>query len=209
MARQKTDFEDINMLFEAYIHCPSSDSLDNVITSGGTLVRHFALKYGCKCEFEDLYQSGMLGLMKAIKSYDRRTLFSTWASWCIISEIRHTVRSEHDFIELPVELQSDTATDETSFSTGTGIYQTPFFDNKAPDIVYDINSFHLSIEDQITLKQAMKNLSVLQKQVIDALFFKHFTQQQAAQALGLSQRKVSRVKINSLNILLSLLRDSG
>jgi RNA polymerase sigma factor (sigma-70 family) len=68
------------------------------------------MKYGCGFDYSDLYQSGMLCLVKATKNYNGRALFSTWASWCIISEIRHFVRSERDFILSPTEVIADKET---------------------------------------------------------------------------------------------------
>jgi len=65
-----------------------------LLQRAGVLVRHFAMKYGCGFDYSDLYQSGMLGLIKTTKNYNGRALFSTWASWCIIREIRHFVRGE-------------------------------------------------------------------------------------------------------------------
>ena len=59
-------------------------------------------------------------------------------------------------------------------------------------------SFTLPIEDRIALQLAMKKLSDLQRKVIHMLFFKGMTQQQAAKALGINQRKVSRIRSDSL-----------
>ncbi len=62
-------------------------------------------------------------------------------------------------------------------------------------------SFKLSIEDQLTLSQAMKKLDAIQKKVIYMLFYWGMTQQETATALGYNQRKISRIKEKCLEIL--------
>ena len=67
-----------------------------------------------------------------------------------------------------------------------------------------VQSFHLALEDKIALEQAMKKLGSLQKKVVDALFYRGLTQQQVADELGISQRRVSRVKCAALGLLQEL-----
>ena len=67
--------------------------------------------------------------------------------------------------------------------------------------ISEYHSFQLAIEDKLALEQAIAKLSELQKKVLNALFYKQMSQQQAADALGLNQRKVSRVKEVSLKAL--------
>jgi len=82
------------------------------------------MKYGCGFDYSDLYQSGTLGLIKATKSYNGRALFSTWASWCVISEIRHFVRGECDYFMSPAEAEADKET----ASAKAGVYNINFKD---------------------------------------------------------------------------------
>jgi len=62
-------------------------------------------------------------------------------------------------------------------------------------------TFKLPIEDIITLRNAMKNLKKLQRKVIYCLFEKDLTQTKTARKLGISQRKVSRIKESALKEL--------
>jgi RNA polymerase sigma factor (sigma-70 family) len=68
-----------------------------------------------------------------------------------------------------------------------------------------IQSFHLALEDKIALEQAMDKLGALQKKVLNALFYRGLTQQQVADELGISQRRVSRVKRVALGLLQELI----
>ncbi len=62
-------------------------------------------------------------------------------------------------------------------------------------------TFKLPIEDIITLKNAFIQLKKIQQKVIYYLFEKDLTQTKTAQKLGISQRKVSRVKESALKEL--------
>jgi len=62
-------------------------------------------------------------------------------------------------------------------------------------------TFKLPIEDIIALRNAMKNLKKLQRKVIYYIFEKDLTQTKTAHKLGISQRKVSRIKDSALKEL--------
>ena len=77
--------------------------------------------------------------------------------------------------------------------------------NTAP-IIENIKSkeyqtFQLPIEDVIHLKNAMRALKKIQKQVIYYLFYKDLTQINIAKKLGLTQRQVSRIKQEAIDEL--------
>jgi len=62
-------------------------------------------------------------------------------------------------------------------------------------------TFKLPIEDVIALRNAIKNLKKLQRKVIYYIFEKDLTQTKTARKLGISQRKVSRIKESALKEL--------
>jgi RNA polymerase sigma-B factor len=66
-------------------------------------------------------------------------------------------------------------------------------------------SFALPIEDRIALYDALDKLSAFQRRLIYLLFFKDLTQTEAADELGLTQKKVSRESIKALGKLKQLL----
>ncbi len=65
----------------------------------------------------------------------------------------------------------------------------------------EYQSFQLPIEDIIHLKNAMRTLKKIQKQVIYYLFYKDLTQLSIAKKLGLTQRQVSRIKQEAIEEL--------
>jgi RNA polymerase sigma-B factor len=62
-------------------------------------------------------------------------------------------------------------------------------------------SFSLPIEDRIALQTALAKLSAFQQRLIYLLFFREFTQREVAEALGLTQKKVSRESLKALGRL--------
>ena len=76
-----------------------------------------------------------------------------------------------------------------------------------PRMVHSLRreSFALPIEDRIALYDALDKLSAFQRRLIYLLFFKQLTQTEAADELGLTQKKVSRESIKALGRLKRLL----
>ena len=68
-------------------------------------------------------------------------------------------------------------------------------------------SFKLPIEDLITLELALGKLKDLQRKVVDYIFMKDLTQAKTAEKLSISQRQVSRIKKEALEILKKELED--
>ena len=62
-------------------------------------------------------------------------------------------------------------------------------------------TFKLPIEDIIMLREAFNKLQEIQKKVIFYLFKMDLTQKSTARKLGISQRKVSRIKESALKNL--------
>ncbi|HCP15491.1 MAG TPA: RNA polymerase subunit sigma [Peptococcaceae bacterium] len=208
---------------KAYFKHHDEDSLEQVIHSASSLIHYFANLYGKQCDREDLYQTGILGLMKALKNYesDKDVKFVTYASHCIIGEIRHLVRKQasYDRPGCIIELQhkvdhiiEEYIKSNESVPTTSYIAQQLHVKEESVDEVMraglvsfeelDIQkihstsyeSFRLPIEDKLTLYQAISKLSGLQKKVIHMLFFQDMSQQQVADQIGMNQKKVSRIK---------------
>lgn len=201
-----------------------------VVEAASGLIRWYAKLYGGACDRDDLYQTGCLALLKALDGYDpsRPASFTTYASHCIMGEIRHLVRSESSFYRpgciKELQFRVDAAVEEYARKNGgappasylaeklnvreesigevmrSGLVSFDEIDAaKIHSLAYE--SFRLPIEDKIALAQAGRKLTGLQRKVLHMLFFRNLSQQQAADELGLSQRKVSRIKEQSLEVL--------
>ena len=65
----------------------------------------------------------------------------------------------------------------------------------------EYRSFQLPIEDVIHLKNTFSKLKNVQKQVIYYLFYKDLSQTNVARILGVTQKQVSRIKLEALDEL--------
>lgn len=219
-----------------YFQDQNPDSLRKVSASASDLIHFYVHLYGKGCDKDDLCQTGILGLMKALKGYDssRGASFTTYASHLIMGEIRHTVRKQASYyrpgciidlqfkvdrvVEEYVKLHGDIPSysyiaqalnvkeESVSEVMKAGLVS---FDEIDTSIIRSSSheSFRLPIEDKITLYQAIKKLSELQQKIIGMLFFQDMSQQQVADQMGMSQKKVSRIKERSLVTMYESLKE--
>lgn len=201
-----------------------------VVKAAYGLIRYYANFYGGSCDREDLFQTGCLAVLKALSRYDpsRNVRFTTYASHCILGEIRHLVRSESSYYRpgciKELQFRVDTAMDEYVKEFGeppsvallaktlnvreasvgevmrAGLVSFEEIDtSQIHSLAYQ--SFQLPIEDKLTLEKALPTLTALQQKVVEMLYFSNMTQEQAALKLGLTQRKISRIKEETLKAL--------
>jgi RNA polymerase sigma-B factor len=217
----------LNRHAQDYFQCRNEYSLQQVMQSAEGLIRYFVRLYGGGCCEDDLFQVGNLGLLKALDNYDpgRETSFVTYASHCILGEIRHQVRKEASFYRpgCIVKLQNKVDQIVEEYTKANGDVPTPEYiadklKIKVESVIEvmragfvsfedidasrlrssDYETFRLPLEDKLTLYQALRKLSNLQQKVMHLLFFRDMSQQQVAEQLGMSQKQVSRVKERSL-----------
>ena len=213
----------------AYFAGPTPANLAALTEAAKGLVYRFARLYGGGCRFDDLAQTGMEGLLKAVQTYDaERGAFVTWAGHCVINEIRKYVRAEasyyapgsvyglknkidrlvDDYFRLNgsdpplsyIAKKLNIREDSVSRVMGAGLVEFSELEGGKIRSAYRQN-FQLPIEDRIFLEQALKKLNDIQKKVIYLLFYRELSQDEAAKRLGISQKQVSRIKENSLKVM--------
>ncbi|MEW5785530.1 MAG: sigma-70 family RNA polymerase sigma factor [Bacillota bacterium] len=210
-------------------------AMEEVARTGEALVTYFAgLHSPAGRRDEDLIQVGYEGLLKALKRYDpsREVRFTTYASHCIIGEIRRELKRRNAF-RVPEWIQTlqariSQATEELIQENGAipalseiaarvnvakeGIEQAMLAGSisleeidwsRVKNIHYE--SFKLPIEDVITVRMALERLESIQKKVLQLIFYQDLTQEQVARRMGLHQRKVSRLLVNGLRAMRRLL----
>ncbi len=220
----------LNEAADRYFRCKDQDSAQEVVSAASGLIRYYIRLYGGACDWDDLFQTGCLALMKALKNYqpDQQASFVTYASHCIMGEIRHMVRKETSFYRpgCIMELQFKVDGIVEGYIQRKGIPPPIAYIarelNVKPESVAEVmraglvrfdeidtakirgltyESFHLPIEDKLTLAQAARALSDLQRKVLDMIFYRNMSQQQVADEMGITQRTVSRIKERSLEIM--------
>jgi RNA polymerase sigma-B factor len=205
-----------------YLDDRCEENLRQVFIAGSALVHHYGGLYSGNCLSEDIIQAGYEGLMKAVQRFDpnRGVRFVTFASHYIMGEMKHYLRQEVSF-DRPgwvADLQSyiyetieklsqkkgepptlDEIAEEVNIrkegvaqALQAGYVSLDELDLKQVKHLY-YESFQLPIEDKIAVRQAVERLSELQRQVIYLIFYRDLTQQEAAEQIGIGQRRVSRL----------------
>ncbi|MCD6309343.1 MAG: sigma-70 family RNA polymerase sigma factor [Candidatus Eremiobacteraeota bacterium] len=91
-------------IFRFYTRTRAPETKDRIIKRYMPLVGPVVRKYGLIGEsHEDLAQVGYVGLLKALESFDpdRNVRFSTYATHCIMGEVRHYLRDRAETIRKP------------------------------------------------------------------------------------------------------------
>lgn len=179
---------------------------------------------------EDLIQIGLMGMLKAIRTFDleRGTAFSTYAVPLIIGEIRRFLRDD-GLIKVGRRNKQNSAIvmkcrEQWLSRTGTEphIDQLSELSGLSPDeieealdcgrpvvslseplgtdgdglsigsMVEDSSSSMDKVFDRIALANAMSELPETWRKIVMMRYFRDMSQQQTADALGLSQVKISR-----------------
>ena len=165
-------------------------------------------------EYDDLYQSGCVGLIKAVDRFDPTLgyAFSTYAVPVIIGEIKrlfrdggavkvsrvlkekalHAARLREDFLRR--EGREPTIGEEAAEIVG--VMQPTVSINSAGedgdatlDIPVDDSE---QLFDRLTVLQAMDGLEKSEQMLVELRYYKGLTQCKTAEILGLSQVQVSR-----------------
>ncbi len=216
----------INETYTKYSAEPTESNLSELFNASTPLIKYITCTLSGGLLNEDAVQAGYEGVMKALKRYDKNmNSFATYATHCIMGEIRHYIRKEmkyykpgfidglqkktaeylQEYYENTSELPSETNISEKLNIKKEGVSEIlkaglVSLDKLNLDKVGSIRyeSFKLPIEDKIVLYEAIQKLTEIKKKVIYSLFFKNKTQQQTADSLGINQRKVSRLLKSSL-----------
>ncbi|WP_297487710.1 sigma-70 family RNA polymerase sigma factor [uncultured Cetobacterium sp.] len=163
----------------------SEDSIEKIIRMYQKVIyrnnQKFFLKGGDR---DDLMQEGIIGLMKAIKSYDenRNACFSTFANLCIRRQIITAVKNynsdKYKFLNQATQGDSSTILEETS------VYSKPSLTFNSPEDIF------LGKELIKYLGAFLKgNLSDLEK-IVFSYLCKQYTYIEIAHILNESPKKI-------------------
>ena len=219
-----------NLLYIEKAKNGDRDAEEQLIRLNYPLAVSLAKKFaGRGCELEDLIQLALIGMLKAIKSFDtkRGCTFSTYAVPLIIGEIRKFLRDD-GLIKVSRENKKNSAVllriredfsrkygrdphiDELCELSGlsreavivaldcskpVASISEPLTDEGGFTVENILGDDGASIEhtfDRIALSDALARLPEEWKKIVILRYFRDMSQQQTADALGLSQVKVSR-----------------
>jgi len=219
-----------NLLYIKKAREGDTDAQDKLIRLNYPLAVSLARKFmGRGCELEDLIQLALIGMLKAIRSFDpeRGCAFSTYAVPLIIGEIRKFLRDDglikvsrenkrnaaillrireefsraharephiDELCEL-CEMDRETVIIALDCARPVASISEPLTDEGGFTVENLLGDGGLSIDravDKLALSDALSKLPEDWKKIIVMRYFRDMSQQQTADALGLSQVKVSR-----------------
>jgi RNA polymerase sporulation-specific sigma factor len=163
---------------------------ERLVTDNLPLVKHVIRKYCWKClehqEYEDLFQLGCLGLVKAALTYDpsRGTAFSTIASIAIKHQIMRTVQSRRKREELYRCSDSLSLYDNVAGDKNKG---NLFRYEILPDPYDSIKA----VELQMDIDRALSLASDKQREAYTLRVVHGLTLDEIAKALGISHTAVA------------------
>ena len=172
------------------------------------LVHACAHKFkGKGIEYDDLFQAGCMGLVKATDAFDtqRGVRFSTYAVPVILGEMRRlfrdggTVKVSRSLKELSMkvvrELSQRLGVEEEAVVEALGA-SAPVVsltsDEDSSEIDLPVSSPEELLSDLISLKQMLGQLEERDRKLIQLRYFQNKTQVQTAKELDMTQVQVSR-----------------
>ena len=182
------------------------------------LIYKIASKYSMYYSIEDLYQVGSIGVIKAYKNYKKDTSvkFSTYAYKYILGEIIEFIRCDRN-IKVSEEYMSlykkylsirslltSKLEREPSFSEICSfmeidegllrnVIETISFTKSTDESDYDYgNDKREEIDNKILLENELSSMDDFDRNLIEYRYYQGYTQSETADALGVSQVKVSR-----------------
>lgn len=192
--------------------------MDDVLTQYSWLIKSVARRF-YNVEWEDLYQAGCLGLIKAYKNYnDPNVVFSSYAKSYVFGEMYElSVKSRNIKLSkyyLKVYKLVNMAKSTLTQSLGREVTYadiSAYLEIDISEIEYvvmlmeDMFSLddeyaniqigeNLNLDDKILIRDSIASLDPLSSAVIHYRYNEDLTQQEVAKLLGISQVKVSRIE---------------
>lgn len=201
--------------------------IEEVINDCEKMIYKIAYKYSKYYNIEDLYQSGMIGLIKAYKKYNKSSLckFSSYAYKYILGEIIDFIKKDRNIVisdeifELYKRYLKVKDLLLNKYEREPSIYEISTFMNisesklisiiESVAFTHEIN-FEYSDDDRerldnkILIESEISDLDLFSKTLIKYRYYEGLSQSETANLLGVSQANVSR----SEKMILSKIRNN-
>lgn len=200
--------------------------LEQIIKLHEKLIYKIASKFH-EISKEDLFQAGVIGLIKAYKNYNKQseTKFTTYAYNYIFGEMyelannTRTIRLNKNILKTYKKIEEAKQLLSQKLGYYPSVQELSSFLNIPETIINEIETctgtiMSLDIEterplyeiiatsepshENIDLQDSLNTLTEEEKQIINYRYYKDFTQSETARILGMSQVTVSRYEKKSL-----------
>ena len=190
----------------------NEEAKEALITENSPLIKSVLKRFKNKgLEYDDLYQLGCIGFLKAINNFDTsfNVRFSTYVVPMIVGEIKRFLRDDGSIkVSRAIKSQNYLI---NKFNMDECEVVFTMDSSKMPISIYtplgdDANKTQLLIDkfveddqtdeflDSVSLKNSLQELESRDKQIVLLRFFKDMTQSEIAKELGISQVQVSRLE---------------
>jgi RNA polymerase primary sigma factor len=146
---------------QCFTDSQKQEARDLFINSNLKLVRQISLGYMKKYSLtpiEDLFQMGVIGLMRAVEKWDpdREFLFSTYATWWIRQSITRSAMDNETIIRLPIHMQERV--------NKVIAYEDQYFDffNVWPDSQEASDALEIELDEYLNTKAAIYSFEPIQ-----------------------------------------------
>ena len=154
---------------------------ETMVENNMALVTHIVTKFNGVAEFDDLFQVGCIGLIKAVRAFDESKgfAFSTFATPAVRNEILIYLRRERNRIK--TSSLNKIISDENMYEVG------------------DLIASDFSLDDEIVCRDLLKHLNIelgklnARDRKIVIWYINGYKQPDIAKQIGVSQSQISRI----------------
>lgn len=162
--------------------CPSDYAKEQMILSNQGIVFSVMKNLRIPLTDEDMFQTGTIGLLKAINTFDdsRGYSFSTYAFPIVRNELLMAFRKSKRSVIVAFSLD-----DNADIGNGESV---PY-----AEMIADGKDYEENVVNSMLAQQIFESLGSREKHIFTMFFIENRTQSEISKALGISQSYVSRI----------------
>lgn len=162
--------------------CPSDYAKEQMILSNHGIVFSVMKNLSIPLTDEDMFQTGIIGLLKAINTFDtsKGYQFSTYAFLIVRNELLMAFRKSKRSVIAAFSLD-----DNADIGNGESV---PY-----AEMIADGKDYEENVVNSMLAQQIFERLESREKHIFTMFFIENRTQSEISKALGISQSYVSRI----------------
>lgn len=162
--------------------CPSDYAKEQMILSNHGIVFSVMKNLSIPLTDEDMFQTGIIGLLKAINTFDtsKGYQFSTYAFLIVRNELLMAFRKSKRSVIVAFSLD-----DNADIGNGESV---PY-----AEMIADGKDYEENVVNSMLAQQIFERLESREKHIFTMFFVESRTQSEISKALGISQSYVSRI----------------
>jgi len=162
--------------------CPSDYAKEQMILSNHGIVFSVMKNLRIPLTDEDMFQTGIIGLLKAINTFDtsKGYHFSTYAFPIVRNELLMAFRKSKKSVMVAFSLD-----DNADIGNGESV---PY-----AEMIADGKDYEENVVNSMLAQQIFERLESREKHIFTMFFVENRTQSEISKALGISQSYVSRI----------------